>query len=103
MQFHYLSEEAFKQKRALGPFLRRILQRIFWCCYRHKRFFWRMIAASGGVAVVDALLPLLWLIYIDHWIPPTLEGGRARTRAPSTCLRSASKVFVSNAGPSSYS
>lgn len=69
MEFHYLTDEEFKKKRALWPFLKRI----FVCSYQYKQWFWLVILSSGLVAAVDAIFPLLWLNYIDHWITPAIE------------------------------
>lgn len=64
------------RKRSLWPFFKRL----FPYSLRYKKWMALLALASGLVALVDALIPLIWLRYIDHWITPMItafqEGSR---------------------------
>ncbi|MEO1448999.1 MAG: ABC transporter transmembrane domain-containing protein, partial [Bacteroidota bacterium] len=70
---HVQEDESFSQPRALGPFLKRMLR----ASYRYKRRFWLLLAGAAGIAIVDGILPLLWMHYIDNWITPLISQTEA--------------------------
>ena len=62
-------DKEFHKQRALWPFLKRI----FRISLNYKKWFWLLLISTGVVAIVDGILPLLWIHYIDNWITPSVE------------------------------
>ena len=60
------TDEKFDKKRALWPFVKRI----FTYSLRYKVWFGPFTVGIVAVAIIEAIMPLLWLEYIDTVITP---------------------------------
>lgn len=83
MQYTYLKDQTFQEKRALLPFLRRIMR--YATAYR-KQFTVFMLAIVL-LAISDAIFPLIWMYYIDNIVTPSVtryaEAIQANQIAPA--------------------
>jgi ATP-binding cassette, subfamily B, bacterial len=61
-----LSETEFTKKRALLPFLRRL----FGYARRYPRWLWGLLLAGTMEAAMSALMPLVWLRFLDQFVVP---------------------------------
>lgn len=80
MNSQALNEQQYTQKRALGPFIKRIFAHGF----RYKKWSYGLIIAAVFVAIVDGILPLVWYRYIDDFITPTIAQYKAEGSLPIT-------------------
>jgi ATP-binding cassette, subfamily B, bacterial len=88
-----MRDKQFKQKRALWPFLRRI----FIYSYRYRAWFWQLIGFAVLVAIIEALLPLVWYRFIDDFVTPAVDSLRSgtATESPSfTLLRDFGLIYL---------
>ena len=67
------------RRKAFWPFMRRM----FRAAMRHPRYFWLMVSAAIVTSVAEALLPLVWQRYIDHWITPAVAQYQRSGVVPS--------------------
>ena len=66
------SDEKFHQQRALWPFIKQM----FVYGMRYKGWFVPFIIAIVMVAIIEAVMPLVWLEYIDSVITPLVSQYR---------------------------
>ncbi len=72
-----LQDKTFEEKRALAPFLKKL----FRYSLRYKQWLVPFVVATVAVAIVEALMPLVWLHFIDHLITPEVLAYKEASAA----------------------
>ncbi len=76
----HIQDQKFTEKRALLPFLKRMLT----YCMRYKKWFYGFLFWVCIVALVDAIYPLIFMSMIDQYITPEVnamwEANKQNTR-----------------------
>ena len=81
-----IQEKEFHKKNALLPFLKRLFGL---AKKNYPKYFWGLVVSVGFVAIADASFPLIWKVFIDNVLTPTLITFKAN--------KESGEVFVFNA------
>lgn len=80
----------FKSKWALWPFMKQI----FGYSLRYPKWFYAFIGTGIGVAIVEAIIPLVWLHYIDNVITPIVMKYKQAVATGSAFEPEISRIYT---------